>query len=62
LFLVDHAAAVAAVDGGFVEDEGVLDVVAAVAHDGNGGVLAGGELLEVDELDCLGEKTGLSGL
>ena len=50
-YLVDEAASVAAVERRLVEDGGVLDVVARVAHDGHHGVLAGRQLLEVDELD-----------
>lgn len=46
------------VQRGLVEDQRVLYVVAAVAHDGHGGVLACRELLEVDELDGLGFDHG----
>ena len=47
LLLVDHAATEAAVNGRLVHDERVLDIVAAVAHHGHDGVLAGRQLLKV---------------
>mmetsp|Transcript_11995 Transcript_11995/g.20251 ORF Transcript_11995/g.20251 Transcript_11995/m.20251 type:complete len:235 (-) Transcript_11995:536-1240(-) len=41
----------AAVETGPVQNDGVLDVIAGVAHDGDGGVLPRGQLLEVDHLE-----------
>mmetsp|Transcript_35925 Transcript_35925/g.103237 ORF Transcript_35925/g.103237 Transcript_35925/m.103237 type:complete len:335 (-) Transcript_35925:327-1331(-) len=42
------------VEAGTVHDDGVLDVIRRVAHDGDAGVLAGRQLLEVDKLDGFG--------
>lgn len=39
------------VQRGFVEDQSVLNVVAAVAHHSHSGVLSSGQLLKVNKLD-----------
>lgn len=43
---------------GFVEDQGVLNVVSAVAHHGHSCILAGGEFLKIDDLDGFGFHHG----
>lgn len=51
LLLADHHASVASVDGGLVEHDGVLDIVAGVGHDGDHGILTGGQLGEVEQVE-----------
>mmetsp|Transcript_40875 Transcript_40875/g.128065 ORF Transcript_40875/g.128065 Transcript_40875/m.128065 type:complete len:675 (-) Transcript_40875:1998-4022(-) len=60
LGLLEHeAAAVAAVDAALVDDDGVLDVVARVRHDGHAGVLSARHLIEVDEVQHARRHHGL---
>ena len=54
VFAEDLAAAKAAVDGSFIEDEGVFDVVARVGHDSHDGILTRRKLVVVDEFDGAG--------
>lgn len=47
----DLTATKATIETGLVENESVLDVVTRETHDGDGGVLSGGELVVADEFD-----------
>lgn len=58
----DHTAAKATVERGLVQNQRVLNVVAAVAHDGDGGVLAGWHAMEVDEFDGFALHHGTLGI
>ena len=50
LLLADHHASVASVDGGLVQHDGILDIVSGVGHDGDHGVLSGGQLGEMEQV------------
>ena len=58
LLPVHNAASKPPVQRGLVYHQGVLYVVAAVAHHGDGGVLTGGDLVELDEVDGPGPDEG----
>lgn len=46
------------VQRGLVQDQSVLNVIAAVAHHGHGGVLSSRQLLKLDNLDGFGFHHG----
>lgn len=50
-FLTETRQTLTSVKRGFVEDQSIFNVVAAVAHHGHGSVLTGGQFLKVNQLD-----------
>eukprot|EP00968_Pinguiococcus_pyrenoidosus_P008709 scaffold641_cov237-Pinguiococcus_pyrenoidosus.AAC.17 len=60
--LQDQATAPATVDACLVQHDGVLNVVAAVGHHGDAGVLASGNLVEVDQIQDTGRDHRLLGI
>lgn len=50
------------VEGRLIHDDGVLDVVSRVGHDGNARVLSGAKLVEADELDRVRGEEGSHGV